>query len=85
MDAWLAGWIAVHIGLQVFGLFHIARTRHSLGTFLIVKWVTLILVVPIAGVLGYYFFLIERALQRGTPGRRDEAAPFLQPARMSRR
>ena len=77
MDAWLGGWLAVHATLQVFGLVHIARNRKSMKTYLIVKWVLLLLFVPIFGVLGYISLLIERAMQRGAPGRRDEAAPFL--------
>jgi hypothetical protein len=46
-------------------------------TRLVVKCALLLLPVPIAGVIGYDFFLVEDSIQRGTPGRRDEAASFL--------
>lgn len=77
MNAWLVFWLIVHVAMQVFGLVHIARNRKSMETRLVVKWVLLILLLPIAGPVGYIFFLIEKAIQRGTPGRRDEAAGFL--------
>jgi hypothetical protein len=52
-----------------------------MSTRLIVKWSLLVLLVPIAGVLGYYFFLIEGAIQRGVPGRQEETASFLRTPR----
>lgn len=81
MNPWLAFWLVVHIALQIFGLVHIARNRESMETRLVVKWVLLIVFVPIIGVLGYIFFLLDKAVQRGTPGRRDEAASFLRSSR----
>ncbi len=33
--------------------------------------------VPATGPLGYIFFLLDKAVQRGTPGRQDESASFL--------
>lgn len=81
MNPWLMFWLIVHIGLQVFGLVHIARNRGSMENRLVVKWVLLILLVPIAGAIGYLFFLLDKAIQRGTPGRRDEAASFLRSPR----
>ncbi len=77
MNPWLVGWLIVHVAMQVFGLVHIARNRQSMETRLVVKWVLLILLVPIAGPVGYIFFLIEKGIQRGTPGRQDESAGFL--------
>jgi hypothetical protein len=81
MNPWLAFWLIVHVALQIFSLIHIARNRESMGTRLAVKWVLLVVFVPIAGVLGYISFLLEKAVQRGTPGRRDEAASFLRSSR----
>ena len=77
MNPWLALWLIVHVALQIFGLVHIARNRESMETRLIVKWVLLVLFLPIAGPLGYIFFLLDKAVQRGTPGRQDESASFL--------
>ena len=77
MNPWLVFWLIVHVGLQVFGLVHIALNRESMQKRVVVKWVLLIVLVPIAGALGYLFFLLDKAIQRGTPGRRDEAASFL--------
>ena len=74
-------WVAIDLGilaaLMAYALFHLYRRRETLERREIVKWTLLILLVPIAGVLGYYFSLLERAVTRGTPGRRDTAAPFL--------
>ncbi len=77
MNWWLVLWLVVHVALQVFGLVHIRRNRASMEKRLIWKWVLLIIFLPIAGPLGYIFFLLDKAVQRGTPGRRDEAASFL--------
>ncbi|MDJ0962186.1 MAG: hypothetical protein QNJ88_16150 [Acidimicrobiia bacterium] len=81
MDPWLASWIVVHLGLQALGVIYFMRNRNTLRTREVVKWVLLLLFVPIVGVIGYLFFLLENAVKRGTPGRRDRAAPFLQSAR----
>ena len=74
---WLQFWILFHIVAQVVGLVIIARRRDDMGRRLVVKWTLLILLVPIAGFLGFYFYLLESGIQRGTPGRRDESASFL--------
>lgn len=76
-SAWLALWIGAHVLLQAVGLVTIARRRHKMGTRLVVKWTLLILLIPVAGVLGYYFYLLEGSIQRGVPGRREQAASFL--------
>ncbi len=83
MDPWLTSWIVVHVGLQILGVTYFVRARHSLGAREMVKWVLLLVFVPIVGVIGYLFFLLELTVKRGTPGRRDEAAPFLQSARLT--
>lgn len=80
-STWLALWIGGHVLLQVVALVLIARRRHSMSTRLIVKWSLLVLLVPFGGVLGYYFFLLEGAVQRGVPGRQEETASFLRSPR----
>lgn len=74
-------WLAIDLGLlgllMAYALFHLLRRRETLERREVVKWTLLILLLPIAGVLGYYFSLLDRAVSRGTPGRRDTAAPFL--------
>ena len=75
--SWLSLWIIAHVALQVLGLWHLARSRHSLQNRTVVKWAFLLVFVPVIGVIGYMFFLLDKAIQRGTPGRRDEAASFL--------
>ena len=74
---WLAFWIVIDILLVVGGLIDLARNRHSMETRLVVKWALLLVLVPVAGMIGYWFFRLEDAVQRGTPGRRDESASFL--------
>jgi hypothetical protein len=51
-------------------------------TRLVVKWALLLVFLPVIGLVGYIFFVLEKAVQRGTPGRRDEAASFLQSPRI---
>jgi len=80
-SGWLALWIGGHVLLQVVALLLIARRRHSMSTRLIVKWSLLVLFVPFAGVLGFYFYLLEGAIQRGVPGRQEETASFLRTPR----
>lgn len=75
--AWLALWIAIDIVMVVFGLINLAQNRHSMETRLVVKWAVLLVLVPVAGVVGYWFFRLENSIQRGPPGRRDESASFL--------
>jgi drug/metabolite transporter (DMT)-like permease len=74
---WLGFWIVIDVVLVVLGLINLARNRHSMETRLVVKWALLLVLVPVAGVIGYWFFRLENAVQRGTPDRRDEAASFL--------
>ena len=81
MDFWLAFWI-VDIVLLVLSLINLARNRHEMESRLVVKWATLLVLVPIIGMIGYWFFRLENAIQRGTPGRRDEAASFLRSPRI---
>lgn len=80
-SGWLALWIGGHVLLQVVALVLIARRRHTMSTRLIVKWSLLVLFVPVAGILGYFFYLIEGAIQRGVPGRQEETASFLRTPR----
>jgi hypothetical protein len=74
---WLAFWIVFHIVAQVVGLVIIARRRDTMKKRLVIKWTLLIIFLPIAGFLGFYFYLLEAGIQRGTPGRQDESAAFL--------
>ncbi len=74
---WLAFWIGIDIVLVVVGLIDLARNRHSMETRLVVKWAVLLVLVPVAGMIGYWFFRLENVVQRGTPDRRDESASFL--------
>lgn len=75
--SWLTFWIIAHVALQVLGLIYVARNRRSMQTRLVIKWTLMLLFVPVIGVIGYIFLRVETAVQRGTPGRRNEAAPFL--------
>ncbi len=78
-------WLAIDLGilavLIVFALFHLWRRRDTMPRREVVKWALVILLVPIVGVIGYYFSLLDKAVERGTPGRRDQAAPFLKSPR----
>lgn len=75
---WLAIDLGIYATLIVFALIHLSRRRDTLERREVVKWVLKILFVPIIGVVAYYFSLLDKAVDRGTPGRQDEAAPFLQ-------
>lgn len=81
-------WIVIDVVLLV--IFHVAafvhlrRRRDSMEKRQVVKWTLLIVLVPFVGPLGYFFGLLDKAVQRGTPGRRDEAAPFLRSYRNDR-
>ena len=78
---WLAIDLGIYATLIIFALIHLSRRRDSLARREVVKWVLAILFVPLVGVIAYYFSLLDKAVERGTPGRRDEAAPFLQSPR----
>lgn len=65
------------VALMVLGLVLLARDRHVMRTGEVVKWAILIVSLPGLGVLGYFFWRLENAVQRGTPSRRDRSAPFL--------
>ncbi len=80
-STWLAWWIGTHVFLQILGLALIFRRRSRMSTRLIVKWSLLILFVPFAGILGFYFYLLEGVVQRGVPGRQEETASFLRTPR----
>jgi hypothetical protein len=82
MDPWLASWVVIDVVLVVLGLINLARNRHEMQTRLVVKWATLLVLLPVVGMIGYWFFRLENAIQRGTPGRRDEAASFLRSPRL---
>lgn len=82
ISAWFAFWIGFHVLLQVVGLALIARRRLTMKNRLIVKWTLLLLLVPVFGVLGYYFYLLESATQRGLLGCQDDAASFLRSPRL---
>ena len=81
MNPWLIFWIVIHIALMAYSLFDLFRKRHLMETRLVVKWVLLVVFVPVIGVIGYVFFLLDNAVKRGTPGRQDEAASFLRSPR----
>ena len=80
-SGWLQLWIGGHLLLQVVALVLIIRRRHSMSSRLVAKWSLLVLFVPFAGVLGFYFYLLEGAVQRGVPGRQEETASFLRTPR----
>jgi hypothetical protein len=82
MNPWLITWVVIDFVLVVVCLIHLARRRHSMETRLVVKWALLLVFLPVIGLIGYIFFVLEKAVQRGTPGRRDEAASFLQSPRI---
>ncbi len=69
--------VVLLVALAILGLVILARDRHTMSTRQVVKWAILIVVLPGLGVLGFFFWRLENAVQRGTPGRRDRAAPFL--------
>jgi hypothetical protein len=75
-------WLVIDLALlalfEIAALVHLYRRRDSMEKREVVKWSLLIVLVPFVGVLAYFFSLLDKAVQRGTPGRRDEAAPFLQ-------
>ena len=81
MNPWLTFWIVVQVALMAFSLFDLFRKRHTMETRLVVKWVLLVVFVPVVGLLGYLFFLLDNVVKRGTPGRQNEAASFLRSPR----
>ena len=85
IGAWLTFWVVAHVVLQVIALAHIARNHHTMGTGLIAKWTLLVLFLPVLGFLGYYFHLMEEAIQRNTTGRsyQEDVAPFLRSFKLS--
>jgi hypothetical protein len=85
VSAWLTFWVVAHALLQAIALVNIARKRHITGTRLVVKWTLLVLLIPVLGFLGYYFHLMEEAIERRTTGRgyQEDVAPFLQSFRLA--
>lgn len=85
ISAWLTFWVVAHVLLQVIALFNIARKRHIMDNRLIVKWTLLVVLVPVLGFLGYYFQLMEEAIERNTTGRsyQEDVAPFLRSFKLS--
>ena len=81
MDLWLAFWVIAHFAVMSYCLFNLFQKRHSMETRLLVKWTLLVVFLPVAGVIGYLFFLLDNAVKRGTPDRQDEAASFLRDPR----
>ncbi len=81
-------WVVIDLVLialfQILALVHLYRRRESTERRQLVKWTLLIVLLPLIGALGYFFGVLENSIQRGTPGRRDEAAPFLRPFRDDR-
>ncbi|MDJ0665045.1 MAG: PLDc N-terminal domain-containing protein [Acidimicrobiia bacterium] len=80
IGAWFTFWVVVHVVLQVIALADLARKRNVTKRSLTAKWVILVVVVPVLGFLGYYFHLMEQAIERNTSGRgyQEDVAPFLQ-------
>ena len=80
VSAWLTFWVVAHVFLQVIALVNIARKRNVTERRLNVKWTILVLLIPVIGFLGYYFHLMEEAIERRTTGRsyQEDVAPFLQ-------
>ena len=85
IGAWFAFWVVVHVLLQVIALADLVRKRNVTKRSLTVKWVILVVVIPVLGFLGYYFHLMEQAVQRNTSGRgyQEDVAPFLQSFKLS--
>jgi hypothetical protein len=83
--AWLTFWAVAHLLLQAVALVNIARKRNVTKTRLTVKWTLLVLFLPVLGFLGYYFHLMEEAIERFTTGRsyQEDAAPFLRSYKLS--
>ncbi|MDJ0952584.1 MAG: hypothetical protein QNJ81_02780 [Acidimicrobiia bacterium] len=69
--------VVLLVAVAILGLVILARDRDSMQTREVVKWALLIVLLPGLGVLGFFFWRLENAIHRGTPGRRDRAAPFL--------
>ncbi len=59
MDPWLASWVGIDVVLVVLGLINLARNRHEMQTRLVVKWATLLVFLPVVGMIGYWFFRLE--------------------------
>ena len=80
IGAWFTFWVVVHVLLQVIALADLVRKRNVTKRSLTVKWIILVVVIPVLGFLGYYFHLMEQAVQRNTSGRgyQEDVAPFLQ-------
>ena len=76
-DSYGLFFVVILVALAVLGLVLLARDRHSMETGQVVKWAILLVLLPGLGVLGYFFWRLENAIQRGTPGRQDESASFL--------
>jgi hypothetical protein len=66
--------VAVNV---VFWILMVFARGPSMETRQVVKWAILLALLPGLGVLGYFFWRLENAIQRGTPGRQDESASFL--------
>jgi hypothetical protein len=81
-------WVAIDLAFlalfDVLALVHLARRRGSMEQRDVVKWALLIVLLPFIGVVGYVFWRLDNAVRRGTPDRRDEAAPFLRSNRDDR-
>ena len=85
IGAWFTFWVIVHVLLQLIALADIARRRNVTRRSLTTKWMILVVVVSVLGFLGYYFHLMEQAIERNTSGRgyQEDVAPFLQPFKLS--
>jgi hypothetical protein len=82
--AWLTFWAVAHLLLQAIALVNIARRRDDMGSRLVVKWTLLVIFLPVLGFLGYYFHLMEEAIERFTTGRayQEDVAPFLRSSKL---
>ena len=76
-DSYGLFFVVMLVALAILGLALLARDRHSMETRQVVKWATLLVLLPGLGVLGYFFWRLENGGHSGTPKRRDRAAPFL--------
>ena len=76
-ESYGAFFLVMLVATVVLGLVLLARDRHSMETRQVVKWALLIVLLPALGLLGYLTWRFENEVQRGGPGRRGEAAPFL--------
>jgi hypothetical protein len=81
---WIVIDLVIIVLMSALALVHLYRRRASTGRRHRIKWTLLVVLLPFFGAIGYFFAILESSIQRGTPGRRDETAPFLRGFRNDR-